>query len=333
MPDQFDEFELGDLTLESGEMLPDARIVYKTYGTINSRGDNVVVYPTWFSGQHTDNEWLIGEEMALNPKEYFIVVPNMFGNGLSTSPSNRPDLVEAGYPLVTPYDNVLAQYRLLTDVLGVNEIALATGYSMGAQQAYHWAAMFPDKVRRLVPFCGSAKTAAHNWVFLDGVKAALSMAQEGSAGDEVALRTAGRIFAGWALSQAFYREKLWIVLGFATLEAFIAGFLDGIFLKNNRLDMLAMIATWQSADISRNRRYQGNIKLALSSIKAKTVVMPSRTDLYFTADDSDLEVRDIPDGKLMPIESVWGHAAGVGLSRDDSTFVDDVLRQLLSDET
>jgi homoserine O-acetyltransferase len=97
--------------------------------------------------------------------------------------------------------------------------------------------------------------------------------------------------------------------------------------------MLAMIATWQSADISRNMRYKGDIKLALSSIKAKTVVMPSRTDLYFTADDSDLEIRDIRDGKLMPIESVWGHAAGVGLSREDSTFVDGVLRQLLSDET
>ena len=333
MKHQLFEFALGDLALQSGEVLPDAKIVCKTYGRINERGDNVIVYPTWFNGQHTDNEWLIGEEMALNPNEYFIVVPNMFGNGLSTSPSNRPDLTKGrAFPLVTPYDNVKAQHRLLTEKLGASKVALATGWSMGAQQAYHWGALFPDMVERLMPFCGSARTAEHNWVFLDGVRAVLSLGKTSSERDEAASRAAGRVYAGWAFSQSFYREQLWVALGFASVEEFVSDFWDGFFVKKNPLDLLAMINTWQNADISNNERYNGDLNLALSSITARTVVMPSRTDLYFTADDSRLEVPRLANGQLLEIDSAWGHAAGVGLNKDDSRFINSVLRKLLADE-
>ena len=327
------EFELGDLALQSGALLPDAKIVYKTYGNLNERRDNAIVYPTWFNGQHTDNEWLIGEEMALDQTKYFIVVPNMFGNGLSTSPSNRPDLVNRdGFPLITAYDNVVAQYRLLTEKLGVSEIALATGWSMGAQQAYHWGALYPDLVKRLMPFCGSARTAEHNWVFLDGVKAILSLGSSGDEKSESSLRTAGRVYAGWAFSQTFYRRGLWSTLGFSSVEEFIAGFWDGFFLKKDRLDLLAMINTWQNADISNNEIYKSDLVLALRSIKAKTVVMPSRTDLYFTSDDSRLEVPHLIDGQLKELDSVWGHAAGVGLNKEDSLFINAALRDLLAQE-
>ena len=87
MPD-YKIFEAGDVILQCGLTLRGAQLAYKTYGTLNARKDNAIVYPTWYSAQHTENEWLIGEGMALDPNRYFIVVPNMFGNGLSTSPSN-----------------------------------------------------------------------------------------------------------------------------------------------------------------------------------------------------------------------------------------------------
>ena len=84
----YDVFRLGDVTLQSGVILPDACIVYKTYGTLNAEKSNVIVNPTWYAGTHTDNERTIGEGKALDPQKYFIIVPNMFGNGLSSSPSN-----------------------------------------------------------------------------------------------------------------------------------------------------------------------------------------------------------------------------------------------------
>ena len=85
----YEIFDLGDVTLQSGVTLPDAFLAYKTYGRLNEKKDNVIVYPTAFGDQHIQNEWLIGNGMALDPREYFIIVPNLLGNGLSSSPATR----------------------------------------------------------------------------------------------------------------------------------------------------------------------------------------------------------------------------------------------------
>ena len=159
-------FELGDVVLQEGATLRDAKLAYKTYGTLNDDKSNAIVYPTWYSGRHWENEWLIGEGMALDPTEYFIIVPNMLGNGLSSSPSNTtPPYDKARFPRVTVYDNVSVQHRLITEHFGIQKLVLVTGWSMGAGQTYQWALSHPEMVPRILPFCGSAKTSLHNIVF------------------------------------------------------------------------------------------------------------------------------------------------------------------------
>ena len=80
----YEIYSLGDVKLQRGATLRDCKLAYKTFGTLSARKDNAIVYPTWYSGQHYDNEWLIGDGRALDPKKYFIIIPNMFGNGLSS---------------------------------------------------------------------------------------------------------------------------------------------------------------------------------------------------------------------------------------------------------
>ena len=167
-------FALGDLPMHAGGVLPDARIVWKTHGTLNAARDNVVVYPTSYGAQHPDLEWLIGPDGILDPTRWFIVIPNMFANGLSSSPSNT-----APWPaLVTAWDNVRAQRRLLAETWGIEHVRCVYGWSMGAQQAYHWAAAFPGAVDSIVVNCGSARTSVHNQVFLRGMIATLEAAPE-----------------------------------------------------------------------------------------------------------------------------------------------------------
>src|SRR5690242_4555556 len=125
-------FECGTIALQRGGILRGARIVYKTFGTLSPRRDNVIVYPTSYSAQHTDIEWLVGPGRALDPERYFIVIPNMFTNGLSSSPSNAADFPMAPDG-VTTYDNVLQQRILLNDLFGVERVKLVYGWSMGAQ--------------------------------------------------------------------------------------------------------------------------------------------------------------------------------------------------------
>ncbi|WP_240437509.1 hypothetical protein [Sciscionella marina] len=89
-PRDYEILEIPDFRLAHGSTLRPARLAYKTYGSLNAERSNAIVYPTWYSGRHWDNEWLIGPGMALDPERYFIIIPNMFGNGLSSSPSNTP---------------------------------------------------------------------------------------------------------------------------------------------------------------------------------------------------------------------------------------------------
>ena len=168
-------FELGDFTLQRGVVLPNAKLVYAAIGTLNDAKDNVVLFPTWGSGTPEEAIGLMtGPGRALDPEKYFIIVPNHFGGGLSSSPSNTAPPFDAGrFPRATVYDSVVAQRRLLNEVFGIARLRLVAGYSMGAPLAYHWAALFPDDVRAIVPIAGAARTGQFNKVFLAGIRSAI----------------------------------------------------------------------------------------------------------------------------------------------------------------
>ena len=225
MDRDFDIFKLGDVALLKGGVLSDAELAYKTYGKLNEQRDNVVVLPTFYTGTHQRNEGFFGRGRAIDPARHFIVSINMFGNGFSTSPSNAaPSCRGENYPVVTLWDNIACQHRLLTGQLGVDHIALVAGWSMAGCQAYQWAAQYPEMVDAILPFCASAKTSPHNFVFLEGVKAALCADgcwHGGHYTDQpvAGLRAFGRVYAGWAFSQAFYRDGLYRRLGYETPDA------------------------------------------------------------------------------------------------------------------
>ena len=210
-PTDYENFELGDLVLQQGATLRDARLAYKTYGTLDADKSNVIVHPTWYSAWHDANEWTIGPGKACDPEKYFIVVPNQLNNGLSTSPSNTPPPFNGPYfPPVTFHDQIEAQHRLLTQKWGIESLELVLGSSMGAGQAYQWAVSHPEMVKRAAPFVGSPRTSEHNQVFLKSRRAALCADPVFNGGryspdalPTVGLRAFARIYAGWGLSQAF----------------------------------------------------------------------------------------------------------------------------------
>jgi len=320
----YEIFELGDFQLESGEVLRDAKLAYKTHGALDAAGSNAVVFPTAYGGTHADNEWLIAAGKALDPAHWFVVCPNLFGAGLSSSPSNTPGPQDGPrFPHVSVYDNIVAQHRLLTEQLGITKLALAIGFSMGAQQAFHWGAAYPEMVERIAPFCGSARTAEHNIVFLDGAKAALA------AGGPPTL---GAYWAAWGLSQTFYREERWRELGGTSRQAFVQEFYIDSFSAGNADNLMAMIGTWRSADVGRHPRYGNDTIKALQSIRARAVVMPCRTDLYFPPEDSEIEVRHLPNAELHVIPGVYGHAAGGGVNPEASAFIDRAVTELLASQ-
>jgi homoserine O-acetyltransferase len=280
------------------------RIAYTTHGTLNASLDNCVLLPSYYAG--TDRSYLpmIGAGKALDPARWFIVAPNMLGNGVSASPSN-----EAGFTNATIADNVNLQHQLLA-ALGVNRIALVYGWSMGAMQGFAWAAMYPEMVSSLLAVCGTARCWPLNAVFLEGIKATMGAGR----------RAFGRAYAGWAYSAAFYRHQLYKGMGFADLASFLRFWEDDHEAYDER-DLLAMLWTWANADLG---------DAALAAITARTIVMPCDTDMYFTADEARLEAAQIQKAQVRVITSPYGHCAGApGRFPVASAHVAQAVRDLL----
>ncbi len=323
-------FDPGPVTLGSGEVLSEARLAYTVHGELNAARDNAILLPTFYGGTHEDVTYLIGPERALDPSRYCIVVPNLFGNGVSSSPST----IASTFPLVTIHDNVSVQHRLISEQLGITAFELVIGFSMGGQQAYEWACRYPAMVRRLAVLCGAARTAPHTWVFLEGVKAALCAGGSltpGSAGSEIGKRAMGRVWAGWGLSQTWYRERRYEQEGYTSLEDYLQADWDSGFADWDARDLLSLIDTWQAHDVGGPDGSDEAYAAAMAAITAEAVIMPSSTDLYFPPEDSAAEVALLAHGRLAVIESVFGHAAGGGADPRDLAFIEREVRALLHD--
>jgi homoserine O-acetyltransferase len=325
-------FDLGAFELQSGVTLPDVRLSYGTHGELNAARDNVIVYATPYALKHTDVEAAVGEGRALDPSRYFIVLPDTFGNGLSSSLSNSaPPHDGTGFPLVTTYDNVAAQHRLLTEELGVEGVELVCGYSMSAQQAFHWGALHSGFVRKVACICGSSKTSPHNWLFLEGLKRAMMADPEWEQGG-AGLSAFATVYAGWFFSQDYYREGLHLVVfgeELPSMEAYL-DVVTSIFAQTAPPDLLALLATWQATDISNHPAFEGDWAKALASITCEALVMPCRTDLYFPPEDNEIEVSMMPNATLEVIPSIWGHLAGIPIfASDGMEFIERKLTEFL----
>ena len=338
-PTQQGIYDAGDIVLQSGQVLRNAGLSWKAHGTLSPGRDNVIVYPTSYGAQHPDLEWLIGPDGVLDPTQWFIVIPDMFGNGLSSSPAGTMD-----YPtLVTVHDNVRTQRRALRDLFGIDRVACVYGWSMGALQAYHWAALFPEAVERIVVNCGVARTAVHNQVFLRSLMATLEAAPQHlgngrfSAEPGAAKRAFGRIYAGWALSQDFYRAGRHLAsgpapnLGAPDLETFLRTDWEERFGARPAAHLYAQLLTWDTSDISANALYDGDLHRALQAIRARVLLMPSETDLYFRVADNEAELPHLAHAALKPIPSIWGHRAGNPVANPaDARFIKEAVRDWLA---
>ncbi len=333
---RYQEFNLGNIKLLSGKILRSAKLIYKTYGKLNKDNSNVIILPTFYTGSHIRNEGFIGKNRALNPNKYFIVSINMFGNSFSSSPSNAP-LSQHGYkfPKITLWDNIYCQHKLITQKLKIKKIALVTGWSMAGCQSYQWAAQYPDMVKAILPFCASSKTSIHNHVFLEGVKAALTADQNWRNGKYKkqpveGLKAFGRVYAGWAFSQNFYREKLYKKIGYKNVKSLLDGWANDHVKNWDANDLLCKLKTWQLNDISNNSLYKGNYIKSLKSIKAKTILMPCNQDLYFRTEDNMIEKRFIKRVSLRPVSSAYGHcAANPGYDKNFEKKLDKNIKELL----
>ena len=327
-------FEVPDFSLQGGEILPNARLAYRTLGALSPARDNVVVIPSWYSGTDREAELcMVGADRAIDPARHFVVLTNLLSGGVSSSPSNTPPPFEAArFPRVSLYDNVRLQYLLLTERLGVERIRLVAGWSMGGCQAFQWGAQYPDLVKAIAPLCCSARTAHYNKIFLLSLRRALELDPAFEDGFYTrppvrGLRAFATIYAGWGFSEPFYRTEAFRQFGATTAAEFSARFWEPAFLHHDANDLLALLRTWEEGDISACPEYGGDFDRALGAIKARAIVMPGEYDSYFPPADSRDEVKRMRNAECRPIPSIWGHMTLWNPA--ERPFIDATLRELL----
>lgn len=332
-------FELGDLELVSGELLPDAKLAYQTFGELSPAKDNVIVFPTFLGAPpEVLNGW-IGEGRALDPTRYFIVQPGHLGLAPSSAPSTTPGPYGgAAFPAVAIADDVIAQQRLLAEEFGIGEVQLVVGWSIGGIQVYEWALRFPEMVRRIAPIAGAPTPPPWTRLWLKTVVEEPITSDPGWAGGSYADAADVRagltgVAHGSALTappRTFYYDsaEVWRELGFGSVDEFVAGFWEGFWLPQDPNDVVVQARKSRTA-------YPGPADEPLASvlgrITAKTSVAAFTGDNLFPPAELRQLAEWIPGAEFLEIDSVFGHLATFGLAEQDVKAIDGVIRAVLDD--
>jgi len=330
-------FVIHNFHSENGAVLPEAKIVYGTYGHLNAAGDNAVLLPSHYMADMRGYDWLIGPGKALDPTRQFLITSELFGNGRSSSPSNTSEPFHGPrFPVMTIRDNVEAIHELLTQELGVHHLQAVIGFSMGAQQAFQWAVSWPDYMDRIVATSGTAKTYGHGIVRLESEITALTTDEAFAGGDykqepAKGIQAFSLVWAAWLFSQEWWRQELWKSEEPAgtTLPQVIDHYKNNFIPGADANNLILQMHTWEQHDVGNTAGFGGDLRKALGSIKAQVLYMPSATDLYFPVTDARYEAPFIPHCTLLPIPSLWGHPAGAGASPADEKFLNEHIAAFL----
>ena len=334
------EYHLHRFTTENGAVLPDAVIVYGTYGTLNASRDNAVLLPSHYMADMTGYDWLIGPGKALDPTKLFLVTSEMFGNGRSSSPSNTPAPFHGpNFPAITIRDDVDAAHTLLTDELHVPHLRAVIGFSMGAQQSLQWAVSYPDFMDRIVATSGTAKTYGHGIVRLESQIAAIETDPVFDRGNYTTepkrgIEATSLVWLAWLYSQEWWRDELWRGDNppGTTFQQAVDRYKTEFFAGADANDLILQMRAWEANDVGHAAAFHGDVQAALRSIKVPVLYMPSATDLYFPVEDAKWESQFIGRCTFLPIPSLWGHPAGAGASPADAAFINKHVAAFMAEE-
>jgi homoserine O-acetyltransferase len=293
--------ELGDFRLETGELIRDCRIGYRTFGRLKAEKGNAVLFPTWFTGTTADLQSLFGPGKLIDTSTYFVVAVDSLGDGISSSPSNSRQQPHMKFPKISIRDMVNSQYQLVTKVLHLEHVKAVAGISMGGMQTFEWMVSYPEFMDKAVPIVGSPRLAPYDVLLWQAENDAIRTDPAWNGGDykEQPARRAMFEFGELMLTTpARYnnttkRERVLPSIDNAQKAA--------VFDANNHIRQSeAMIGLDVSA------AFGGAMEKAAAAVKAKVLVIVSRTDHMVTPGPA-LEFARLLGAEVLEAKGDCGH--------------------------
>jgi homoserine O-acetyltransferase/O-succinyltransferase len=310
------DYAIRDFKFTSGETLPELRIHYRTLGKLEKDAQGkttnaiLIMHGTTGSGaQFIRPEFageLFGKDQPLDATKYFIMLPDGIGHGKSSKPS---DGMHVKFPRYGYLDMVEAQYRLLTEGLGVNHARLVMGTSMGGMHTWLWGELHPDFMDALMPLASlptqiSGRNRAWRRMVIDAIRNDPSWnggEYPAAAGQPASLRTAAEML--WFMSSnPVLRQKDAPTL--AKTDETLDKFVEQIVKTDDANDVLYALEASYDYDPGPN----------LEKIRARLLAINSADDLINPPELGILEreIKRVPHGRAMVIpmsDKTRGHGS------------------------
>ena len=324
---------LGDLTLESGEVMRDFELSYVTHGELNAAKDNTVLAAVSLSGNHHRLDFLIGPGKALDPARYFVVCVDPIGNGLTTSPSNSALQPGMRFPRFGIRDMVSSQHRLLEREFGLAGVHAVIGASMGGMQALQWGVSHPEFMRCLVAMTPMARTAPWACAVVETARRALTADPAWNGEEFSAYPERGwRAWTGVMSVLAGRTPRALDEMFDGALE--VPGWIEKVTRENiangfDATDWLYQSWAYEAHDVGTTPGFGGNTAAALGSIRARTLILAPPLDLFNPVQCAQEAADAIAGATLIEIPSVQGHQSATSLKTEDAGFLNEEIGEFL----
>lgn len=289
--------EFGECGLESGEVILDCRVGYRTLGTLNIERSNAVLFPTWFSGTTEQLAGLVGPGLLLDSAQFFIVAVDAFGNGVSSSPSNSTAQAQAAFPVFTVGDLVEIQHRLLTEVFELERLRGVVGISMGGMQAFEWLVRYPAFAEAVIPIVGSPRFSSFDLLVWETQLRLIEQCQQAGCAD---VGTLFNMIAYLVLNTPEYRNR-------QTSRDQFAGFVQRVTEQARSFDaanMASQIRAMLTHDVAAG--FGGSLEEASKVVEARLLTVVAMHDHAVTPSTARA-FTELVGGQLMEMNSPCGH--------------------------
>ena len=291
--------ELGECPLESGAVLAPCDLAYRTYGELNAARDNAILISTWFGGTSAAWTGILGSGL-IDLEGFYTIVVDAFGNGVSTSPTTSPTQGGGAFPLVSIGDMVHSQYRLVSDVLGLDGLYAVMGISMGGMQTFEWLVEYPDFFAKAVPIIGSPRLGPYDIARWETELRVLELF-EACECDEAAAAHAGLsiLTSNTPAYHARVSDRTTVQSALDGQDRSVQRLSEGR-TKNIATQLRAMI----NLDVSRG--FGGDMAKAAASIQAELLVVVNATDHLVTPGPA-LEFAELAGAQSLVLDDDCGH--------------------------
>jgi homoserine O-acetyltransferase/O-succinyltransferase len=327
---------LGDLQVEGGGVIHNLRMSYVTHGKLNAAKDNAILFLHGLATNHHALDHFIGPGKPLDTDKYFIICADALGSTQttfehSTSPSNSG--LKMNFPQYNGRDMVTAEYKLVTEGLGISHLLAVAGISLGAEHSVQFAVSYQDFMDGIVLISGGALWSSQGFFWVSLMQSNIQSCvgwNDGNYGKNPKQCAANAL----SIVVPYFYTREWWETNVDTPEAYQKwrnSWGDYYLDVQDTRDLYYLAKALESGWLGDTPGFNGDVNAVLGSIKAKTIFIVNPRDQFFLPEQVEAQLKMIPNANAAWIDSAAGHLICCNADPNATRTMGEAIRALLKD--